>query len=164
MAVRSEAGTGVIVSLVVFVLTTVFLLVLTIVFYAGQTDSREQEAAARAQLAKYVTPQERNQEFIKTIESRATQNNESVAMHLHKRYADLMGYVSGQKGTRIEELRSKALRYGVEDDAAIMYVLEDLHGTVRDRDNELDRLNEKLADREKEIAEFTARIDRGAQG
>ena len=159
MAVRSEAGTGVIVSLVVFVLTTMFLLVLTIVFYAGQTDSREQEAAARAQLAKYVTPQERNQDFIKTIESRATQNHESVAMHLHKRYVNLMGYVSGQKGTAIESLRSKALRFGVEDDAAIMYVLEDLHRTVRDRDNELDRLNEKLADREKEIAEFIARID-----
>ena len=159
MAVRSEAGTGVIVSLVVFVLTTVFLLVLTIVFYAGQTDSREQEAAAHAQLAKYVTPQERNQDFIKRIESRATQNHESVAMHLHKRYGDLMGYVSGKKGTGIEDLRIKASRFGVEDDAVIMYVLEDLHRTVRDRDNELDRLNEKLADREKEIAEFSARID-----
>ena len=48
------------------------------------------------------------------------------------------------------------MRFGVEDDAVIMYVLEDLHRTVRDRDNELDRLNEKLADREKEIAEFIA--------
>ncbi|MHC4107083.1 MAG: HlyD family secretion protein [Planctomycetota bacterium] len=159
MAVRSEAGTGVIVSLVVFVLTTVFLLVLTIVFYAGQTDALEQEAKARADLARYVKAHERNQDFINRIESRAAQSNESVAMYLHKQYADLMGYVSGQKGTTFEKLRTDASRYGVEDDAAIMYRLEDLHRTVRDRDNELERLNEKLADREEEIAEFTAQLD-----
>ena len=37
MAVRSGAGTGVVVSLVVFILTTFFLLILTIVFYSKQT-------------------------------------------------------------------------------------------------------------------------------
>lgn len=55
MAVRTGAGTGVIVSLVVFVLTTVFLLVLTIVFYAGKTKEAEARAAADQALAKYVS-------------------------------------------------------------------------------------------------------------
>ncbi len=42
MAIRSNAGTGVIVSLVVFVLATVFLLVLSIVFYASGREQAEQ--------------------------------------------------------------------------------------------------------------------------
>ena len=41
MAIRSGAGTGVIVSLVVFVLATVFLLVLSIVFYAANREQAE---------------------------------------------------------------------------------------------------------------------------
>ena len=36
MAIRSNAGTGVIVSLVVFILISIFLLVMAIIFYAGQ--------------------------------------------------------------------------------------------------------------------------------
>ncbi len=73
MAVRSEAGTGVIVSLVVFVLTTVFLLILTIVFYAGQTGADEERAKAQTSLAKYVRPNQRNTDFIKQVEAKAGQ-------------------------------------------------------------------------------------------
>ena len=43
MATRVSSGTGVVVSLVVFVLCTVFLLVLTIVFYSGQTKAMDDE-------------------------------------------------------------------------------------------------------------------------
>ena len=70
MAVRSEAGTGVIVSLVVFVLTTIFLLILTIVFYAGKTEALEKEDQAQAQLTKYVRKTERNRDDIKNIETK----------------------------------------------------------------------------------------------
>ena len=48
MAIRSGAGTGVIVSLVVFVLATVFLLVLSIVFYVGNREQIETVEKAEA--------------------------------------------------------------------------------------------------------------------
>ena len=44
MAIRSSSGTGVVVSLVVFVLCTVFLLILSIVFYAGKSDAQQTAA------------------------------------------------------------------------------------------------------------------------
>ena len=55
MATRIGGGTGVIVALVVFVLSTVFLLVLTIVFYAGQTREREERASDKKLLAEVVS-------------------------------------------------------------------------------------------------------------
>ena len=51
MAIRSGAGTGVIVSLVVFVLTTVFLLVLSIVFYTGKVEQTDATDKARKDLS-----------------------------------------------------------------------------------------------------------------
>ena len=60
MAVRSGAGTGVVVSLVVFILTTFFLLILTIVFYSKQTKALEAEDSAEKTLATYIKATERN--------------------------------------------------------------------------------------------------------
>ncbi len=52
MVTRSTTGTGVVVSLVVFVLCTVFLLMLTIVFYTGQTKAVEERREADTTLAR----------------------------------------------------------------------------------------------------------------
>ena len=50
MAIRSSAGTGVIVSLVVFILISIFLLVMSILFYSGKSDAIEQSKTMSAQL------------------------------------------------------------------------------------------------------------------
>ena len=79
MATRTSSGTGVVVSLVVFVLCTVFLLVLTIVFYTGKTKARQDEFAAQTTLAKYVTREQRQRDAIKALERDANPNRgESV--------------------------------------------------------------------------------------
>ncbi len=67
MAIRSTSGTGVVVSLVVFVLCTVFLLILSIVFYAGKSDALQNEAVAKATLALYVSVDLQNRDQIKAI-------------------------------------------------------------------------------------------------
>ncbi len=158
MAVRSEAGTGVIVSLVVFVLTTVFLLILTIVFYAGQTGADEERAKAQTSLAKYVRPNQRNTDFIKQVEAKAGQSNESVAVYLHKEYEQLMGYVAGFKGTSFDELATKADRFGVREDRSVIDTLAQQHRDLRSRENEVERLNENLSSREATIADLNAKI------
>ncbi len=163
MAVRSEAGTGVIVSLVVFVLTTVFLLVLTIVFYAGQTKANEEKAKAQTSLEKYVRPNQRNIDFIKQVEAKATQRNESVAMYLHKQYEQLMGYVAGFKGTSLDELTAKADRFGAREDRSLIDSLGELHRDLGSRKNEVERLNENLSSREDDIASLNARISQMKQ-
>lgn len=158
MAVRSEAGTGVIVSLVVFVLTTVFLLILTIVFYAGQTGADEERAKAQTSLAKYVRPNQRNTDFIKQVEAKAGQSNESVAVYLHKEYEQLMGFVAGFKGTSFDELTTKADRFGVREDRSVIDTLAQQHRDLRSRENEVERLNENLSSREATIADLNAKI------
>ncbi len=158
MAVRSEAGTGVIVSLVVFVLTTVFLLILTIVFYAGQTGADEERAKAQTSLAKYVRPNQRNTDFIKQVEAKAGQSNESVAVYLHKEYEQLMGFVAGFKGTSLDELTTKADRFGVREDRSVIDTLAQQHRDLRSRENEVERLNENLSSREATIADLNAKI------
>jgi len=158
MAVRSEAGTGVIVSLVVFVLTTVFLLILTIVFYAGQTGADEERAKAQTSLAKYVRPNQRNTDFIKQVEAKAGQSNESVARYLQKEYEQLMGFVAGFKGTSFDELTTKADRFGVREDRSVIDTLAQQHRDLRSRENEVERLNENLSSRETTIADLNAKI------
>ena len=105
MAVRSGAGTGVIVSLVVFVLTTVFLLILTIVFYAGKADAGDQLALAQGDLAKYAKPQQRSSDLYKSFEQAASANGQSVAAHLAGRHDALMRYVNGDATATLDQFK-----------------------------------------------------------
>lgn len=54
MAVRSGAGTGVIVSLIVFIVLSIAMLVMSIVFYSRQTEARADLETAKNDLAQYV--------------------------------------------------------------------------------------------------------------
>ena len=65
MAMRSGSGVGVLVALIVFVISTVALLVLTIVFYAGKADAIEQESMARTDLDEFITREQRNRDSTK---------------------------------------------------------------------------------------------------
>jgi hypothetical protein len=156
MAVRSGAGTGVIVSLVVFVLATVFLLVLTIVFYAGQTDALDQAARAEKDLSKYVTAQQRNMDQYKNFEQAA--GRQSVAAYLNGRFEDLMAYVDGSPGTSMEKLQADFERFGVTD--SVRGTLDRMQRDLRNNQVEIDGLERRLADRDAEIAGKDAEIAR----
>jgi hypothetical protein len=156
MAVRSGAGTGVIVSLVVFVLATVFLLVLTIVFYAGQTDALDQAARAEKDLAKYVTAQQRNMDQYKNFEQAA--GRQSVAAYLNGRFEDLMAYVDGSPGTSMQKLQADFERFGVDD--SVRATLDGMQRDLRNSEIETESLERKLADRDEEIADKDAEIAR----
>lgn len=151
MAVRSGAGTGVVVSLVVFVMTTVFLLVLTIVFYAGRAEAEEERAEAIAALSEYVRPQQRNQDLYQGFEAAARGRNQSVAQYLHGRMESVMQYVDGDPGASLDRVQGRFSRFGVEDDGVVGNVLQDLHRERnRSRDeisslqSQLERLNDEL--------------------
>src|SRR5688500_3342102 len=104
MAVRSGAGTGVVVSLVVFILTTVFLLVLTIVFYAGKTHEMEERAKAETALAEYVKPAQRNSDQFKGFQAAARDGGQSVAQYLNSRYESAMTFAGGDPAGGVEGL------------------------------------------------------------
>ncbi|MBT8484138.1 MAG: hypothetical protein HKO59_06770 [Phycisphaerales bacterium] len=160
MAVRTGAGTGVIVSLVVFILASVFLLILTIVFYAGKTDALEAKSLAEADLAKYVKPQQRNSDLFRGMEQAASAEGQSVAAYLDARHGDVMRFLNGDASVDLAEVKADLTRLGVGDDDVVRHVLEQARRDLRNRQVEADGLREKLASREAELAEKEAQISR----
>ncbi|MDY7110536.1 MAG: hypothetical protein SYC29_18040 [Planctomycetota bacterium] len=142
--------------MVVFVLATVFLLVLTIVFYAGQTDALDQAARAEKDLANYVTPQQRNMDQYKNFEQAA--GRQSVAAYLNGRFENLMAYVDGSPGTSMEKLQADFERFAVND--SVRATLDRMQRDLRNDEIEIESLERKLADRDEEIAEKDAEIAR----
>jgi hypothetical protein len=160
MAVRTGAGTGVIVSLVVFIIATVSLLVLAIAFYAGRTEAIEKRAEAEAALNRYAAASQRNQDLFKSYEGAAQQRNESVVMHLHNRMDAIMRYVDGDGSTTLETLRGKLARHGVAETGVVSAVLQDRVRDVRQRDEEIDGLNGQLAALNREMENVRTQMER----
>ncbi len=162
MVARTSAGTGIVVSLVVFVLTTVFLLILSIVFYSARSNAQQDAEAAEERLSRYVSRAQRNDEKIKSLESSANPSrNESVVKYLIDDNADLMAYLSGDGGAAAQTVKDDLKRrFGVPDDGSesVSGVLGRMATDLRQRQTELDGLNAKVTDRDQEIDQLEARI------
>jgi hypothetical protein len=159
MAVRSGAGTGVIVSLVVFVLTTVFLLVLTIVFYAGKQREMDQRFAAETGLNRYVTAQQRNTDAFKAMEKDA--GRESVAMWLKNRNDQLMAYLTGDASLSPDAARQLfADSFGVDpNNGVVKNTLADLNRKISSLNSEKESLVATNKGLTEEIAEMEAKAN-----
>ena len=163
MAARSTAGTGVVVSLVVFVLCAVFLLILSIVFYTGQTKAAQSDVDAQAALARFVTREQQNRDQIKALVAKA-EHGPSVVQQLQLEYQELMGYVSGNPGNTFAALQSELVRFGVPPQGeSVRNVLQTRAQNLRNTQNDLDSLTTKLTDRGNEISELRARAQQVQQ-
>lgn len=157
MATRISSGTGVVVSLVVFVLCTVFLLVLTIVFYSGQAKAIQAEEDARQALTKYVTREQRNRESIKAIEGKVNPaRGESVVRFLQEEQQDILGYVHGDRNVSFTTLQSQFANYGVPDDSSVAEHMRQLATDLRATEDELDNANRQLDERKARIEQLNA--------
>ncbi len=157
MALRTGAGTGVIVSLVVFVLTTIFLLVLTIVFYAGQQKEKEIGAQAVADLEKYVQSRERNRDDFKRYEAEA--GARSVTRYLHDRQEATVRLVSGSPSKTVDELKSDFTQFGVQEGGSVLATMSRMNRDLRSRQAELDAANRRLQEMEQEIQQKDTDIE-----
>jgi uncharacterized protein YeeX (DUF496 family) len=157
MAVRSGSGTGVVVSLVVFVIITVCLLVLTIVFYSGQTESRETQAAAEAALARYVQPAQRSNDMFKRLEASA--GRQSVSMYLVNQYEELMSFVDGNPKADLPGVRARAQGYGIGEGDSLLGGLAAADRELRNRQSEIETKDSLLAQKDQELDEFNARTE-----
>jgi len=162
MAVRSGAGTGVIVSLVVFIFATIFGIVFTIVFYSQATKAQEAQVNAEQALEVYVKAAQRNADQFKTIEQAAKSNRQSVAQYLNARYEQLMGKVDGNPKATMEAVTQRAESLGASN-ASILNTLESLHRQLRSKESELLDRNDLLQARDDEIDELQARVNQMRQ-
>ena len=161
MVTRSTSGTGVVVSLVVFVLCTVFLLVLTIVFYSGQTKANEGHLEAEATLAKFVTKEQRGRETIKAMEAAVnTRQGESVVRSLLEDIEDIMRYVAGNETANLDTVRGQFKNLGVAEDASVRDTLQKQRRNLNSLQSEIEGYKTKLAARESEISDLESRSDR----
>lgn len=159
MAIRSGAGTGVKVALVVFIMTTVLLLVLTIAFYGSLNKEKKANETAQDDLKKYVSPQERSSDRFKEIESAAqSQRNVSVASYLNKQMEDVMQYVHGDTNTNLEVLKETFSRT-VGDNSTVRSALTDLSRDLQNRELELDNSNQRLEQMANDLSVKDAQIE-----
>jgi len=162
MAVRSGAGTGVTVALVVFVVTTVCLLVMTIIFYAGRSEALQLKDESEQALADYVTDQQRNRDLFKTYESRAEQQRQSVAGYLNDQYQSTLAFVDPAVPT-LEQLKEKAQTMGVPGNQPLMRALQDTRSELRRKTGEIEGLQQQLQQREDRIADLQDQLEQTKQ-
>jgi hypothetical protein len=148
MASRSGAGTGVIVALVVFILTTICLLVLTIAFYAQKNTALDREAQARADLDRYARKDERGREEYKTIEGAAAGARQSVAGYLINQLGDMSAMVSGNRAATPAQIRAEL---AIGDNDVIRNVLSDVRRQAQTRGNEASTATARVSDLTKQI-------------
>lgn len=137
MAIRSGAGTGVIVSLVVFVLTTVFLLVLSIVFYTGKASQKDDTDKAKNDLEVYITPEEQNLDSFQKIVSSASSEGRSVAEYLNTDLETLRTLVSGSSSTSNEMIRNK-FNDALSGGGSLFLTFDRLSRQLQERQHELE--------------------------
>jgi len=148
MAIRSGAGTGVIVSLVVFVLTTVFLLVLSIVFYTGKVDQTEATEKAKLDLDAFITSEEQNLDSFQQILASAKSNRVSVAEYLNSDLETLKVIVSGAPDTSTEFVRTH-FSSSLGNGGSLFLAHDRLNRQLQERQQELDaRVSELNAARD----------------
>jgi hypothetical protein len=137
MAIRSGAGTGVIVSLVVFVLTTVFLLVVSIVFYTGKVEQTEATVKAQDDLNMFIDSEEQNLDSFLRIVASAKADDKSVANYLNSDLESLRVLVSGSPDTSTENIRS-TLGNALSNGGSLFLAFERLTRQLKERQQELD--------------------------
>jgi hypothetical protein len=147
MAIRSTGGTGVLVALVVFVLTTVFLLVMTIVFYAGRDEATVKMNEAEARLAEFITASQRGDDAARAVQAAATNDRESVYGFLMKRQADVAEFVAGDRAADLGTMRSSL---GVPENSNLKDFLSDLRRREKSKSDEAAGLATQLTETKKQ--------------
>jgi len=158
MALRSDSGLGLKVALVLFVFTTVAMLILCIVFYRSSVNERTARDNAENALQEYVAPQERNTDVFARYESAASQQNASVAGYLHRELQEAMQWVDGDPSIDVETAQQKFVGLGVEPDGVVRLEFDDTRRNLAATRSEVESLQVQLEGRDAEIAELEARL------
>jgi hypothetical protein len=155
MATRSGGGTGVIVALVVFIITTVFLLVMTIVFYSNYSKALVEQRNAQTALDKYASREQRNREELKRIEA-SLGPGQSVYGYLSNQLADMSRLVAGADVLTVADARTQ-LRLGETD--SVRQHLGAVRSDLSAKQAEVDSLNAAIASKDGEIQSLRTQME-----
>jgi hypothetical protein len=147
MAIRAGGGTGMLVSLVVFVVATVALLVVSIVLYAGQSKAREEAKDAQASLASVISNEERSRDATRAMLAEAASSRQSLFAELARRSSDVSTFVSGDPNASLEQMRREL---GVPEGQTVRTAMSNERGQARKLAQDLDAMKTRLASAEEE--------------
>ena len=158
MAIRSSAGTGVIVSLVVFVLATVFLLVLSIVFYASGRAQKEETGNLVKAFDVYATKNERSNDTIADLVAKADSSSQSVVSYLYSELEERNRILTGNKNAKLEEIRA-AFRETMSANSSLALTVDTLNRGLDSRQAEVDSYLFELASAKSAIKSLEDQLD-----
>ncbi|MBT4530026.1 MAG: hypothetical protein HOC27_02370 [Phycisphaerae bacterium] len=157
MAIRSGAGTGVIVSLVVFVLATVFLLVLSIVLYTSDRDQRQLVTEANVALDMYASERERSEDAINTISSLASASGQTVVGYLNDQLQQRNVMLTGNPKETIEQLTSQ-FAANTSGSKPLALEIQNLNSRLESQGTELDSSFAEIASKDNTIKDLNSQI------
>jgi hypothetical protein len=146
-------------ALVVFILTTFFLLVLAIVFYSKQTKAIQAQADAEKVLTSYVRPSERNSDAFKQIEDAAKSGGSSVAGHMQSQLQELTRFVAGEPTPSMTQIQADFRKYGLKEGDSVRARLVEATRVLAEHESEAQRLKTQLKDWEQENAQIRGQME-----
>ncbi|MCH2149335.1 MAG: hypothetical protein MK095_07865, partial [Phycisphaerales bacterium] len=157
MAIRSSAGTGVIVSLVVFILISIFLLVMSILFYSGKTEAINESKTMAAQLDEYARPNERNAEALNAVKDAAKKDRKSVLGFVLDQHNSMKTWVDGNPNSSVDSIKRRFDEFG--DGTTLYNAMKNMNRQLADSGNELASLKERIAAMQAEHDGLMAQVE-----
>ena len=134
MAIRTSASTGIIISLVVFVLLTVLLLIGSILLYSDLGEAKKNATGAQDALSEYVTKQERASDWLAAMDSRS--GRDSVVGYMWNESDAIRQYGFGlDGGATLEDVQTFGTTAGVPEGSTLAIHVTDLNRQLQDANN-----------------------------
>ncbi|MCH2135055.1 MAG: hypothetical protein MK101_00570 [Phycisphaerales bacterium] len=111
MAIRTSAGTGVIISLIVFVLLTVLLAVLSILLWGRLREAQQSVDNADQNLSQYASSSERTSDWMDLIKNQS--GRKSVVGWLHDENGQLKGLLGGSSSDSMDNIKERMEALGL---------------------------------------------------
>lgn len=157
MAIRSSAGTGVIVSLVVFILISIFLLVMSILFYSGKSDAIEQSKTMSAQLDEFARQRERNGETFQSVKDAAKKDRKSVLGYVLDQHNSMKAWVDGNPNSTLESIKRRF--EPISDGTTLYNSMKNMNRQLADTGNELAALKQQISALQEEHDGLTTQVE-----
>ncbi len=174
MAIRSSAGSGVVISLVVFVLLTILLLAGSIVLWGDFKEARDNAIQKETDLEKYATKADRGSDWLAPLEN--ARGRDSILKFLHEQNRELRQFAVGSPDGTLGDLTAARDRWSLQPDQSLADGLTDARRKMDEMTAELaemkstvdavgqsrqdmdEKLRNAIADLDKLVADESAQL------
>lgn len=153
MAIRAAGGTGVLVALIVFIMTTIFFLVMTIVFYSKSMTEQQKATKAGQDKQNVIRDSELQSEAAKLMLSQ--KGGQSLYGHMMARHNDVSTFVMGSPAQQLDQMKQGIQ---IQDGSSVKSTMDNLNAQLRQSQNEVSNLQDQLNSRDSEIKDLQGQV------